>query len=160
MLSKWNPLNIGIARSPSLMPSFNDLFRQADTLLESALIADRVLPAGAALPGLTPDAEVVEAADEIRVTVDLPGHDPSGLDVKLEGDILTVRSERKQELPQGRHTHLLAERGYGIFARSFVLPSTVDAARCEARLENGVLTVILPKREEARPRSIEVKVQT
>jgi len=70
-----------------------------------------------------------------------------------------VKAERKAEPVGEGVTVRRQERGFGSFARSFVLPDTVDASRVEAKYEHGVLTLTLPRREEARPRVIEVKVQ-
>jgi HSP20 family protein len=160
MLARWNPFNGGIARSPSPMPAFDDLFKEADALLRTSLLGDTVLPSGwSVATNHAPAADVLETEDEFHVQMDLPGHDPKSLQVKLEGDVLTVQSERKPPHPGQNVDYLFAERASGIFARSFSLPSSVDGSRCEAKYENGVLTVTLPKREDARPKSIQVKVQ-
>jgi HSP20 family protein len=87
----------------------------------------------------------------------MPGHDPKAIELQVENDVLTVKSERNwTEPPEGTSVHR-TERAYGTFFRSFTLPKSVDAGKVEARYENGVLTVTLPKREEARPRSISVQ---
>ncbi|HYO54274.1 Hsp20/alpha crystallin family protein, partial [Archangium sp.] len=86
-----------------------------------------------------------------------PGHDPKSIEVKVENDTLTLKSERKVERSDKDGARRL-ERSFGVYARSFVLPRTVDASRVEARYENGVLTLTVPRREEARPRVVEVKV--
>jgi HSP20 family protein len=93
------------------------------------------------------------------LTMDLPGYDPKSLDIQVEGDVLTVRASRNVQQPE-KGRWLRQERLNGHLARSFVLPSTVDAAKCEARCEHGVLTVTLPKREESKPRSITVSVKS
>jgi HSP20 family protein len=146
MLTKWNPLtsNGGIARSASQAPVFDPLFREADRLFESAF---------AGLPA----ADICETADELVLTLDVPGHNPDSVNIQIEGDLLTVQTQRPLAEKQGA-TWLRRERAYGQVARSFVLPNTVDATRCEASCQHGVLTLTLPKREEAKPRSITVKV--
>ena len=73
--------------------------------------------------------------------------------------MLTVRAQRSAPQP-GKGDWLRQERLHGQVARSFVLPGTVDASKCEARCEQGVLTLTLPKREEAKPRSITVTVKS
>jgi HSP20 family protein len=103
---------------------------------------------------------VQDSESQLLVQVDLPGHDPKAIQVRLEGDILTIQSERKQENQLGEKGSTRTERRYGTFARSFVLPKTVDTTRCEARYENGVLTLTLPKREEAKPRTVQIQVQS
>ena len=106
---------------------------------------------------LIPPADIYETAEGITLQVDLPGHDPKSIEVKVENDTLTLKSERKVERSEKDGARRL-ERGFGVYARSFVLPRTVDASKVEARYENGVLTLTLPRREEARPRVVEVKV--
>src|SRR5687768_12088048 len=90
-----------------------------------------------------PAADIVETENELELKVDLPGHDPKSLQVKVDGDTLTISSERKAEKRERREHYLRTERSYGMFARSFVLPITVDGTRCEAQYDNGVLTITL-----------------
>jgi len=103
--------------------------------------------------------DVVEGQDSFTVKLDLPGHDPKDIQITVENDVLTVRSERKAEKSEDGRTYHLSERCTGVYARSFELPSSVDGAKTEARYENGVLAVTLPKREEAKPKSVTVKVK-
>jgi HSP20 family protein len=155
MLMKLNPFaNSGIARSaPRVSSPFDELFRDTDRLLESAFTT----PSAWTSPAL-PAADFEETPDAFVLTMDLPGYDPKTLDLQVDGDVLTVRAERAQSPEKG--TWLSRERFFGKIARSFVLPRTVDASKCEARAEHGVLTVTLPKREEAKPRSIAVTIKS
>lgn len=112
-----------------------------------------------AATGLTPPADVLEATNEYRVVLDLPGVDPASIKITVEKDTLQVQAERKlAALAAGEELHR-SERAFGAFGRSFTLPTSVDAARVEARYEAGVLTVTLPKREEAKARAIPVTVR-
>lgn len=155
MLMKLNPFaNSGIARSATPASSaFDELFHDTDRLLESAFTTPSAW-INAALPA----ADFEETPDAFLLTMDLPGYDPKTLDLQVEGDVLTIRAERAQSSQKG--TWLSRERFFGKIARSFVLPRTVDASKCEARSEHGVLTVTLPKREEAKPRSISVTIKS
>jgi HSP20 family protein len=109
--------------------------------------------------GLTPPADVLETAQAFRVVLDLPGVDPATIKLTVEKDTLQVAAERKfAGLAGGEELHR-SERPFGAFARSFTLPTSVDATRVEAAYEAGVLTVTLPKREEARARAIPVTVR-
>ena len=125
---------------------------------------DRVLndfaPArGGWTQGLAPAADVLETEADFRVVLDMPGHDPKAIQIQVENDTLTVQAERKQpEGAKGETVHR-SERSFGTFARSFSLPTTVDASRVEAKYDNGVLVVVLPKREESKPRTIQVNVK-
>lgn len=155
MLVKWNPLsNGGIARSATPVSGFDDLFREADRLFESAFAS----PTPWAGSFGVPPSDIHETPDEMVLTTDLPGYDPKSIDIQIDGDVLTMRASRFAHQPE-KGSWLRQERLHGQVARSFVLPSTVDASKCEARCENGVLTVTLPKREESKPRSIAVSVK-
>ena len=109
--------------------------------------------------GLTPAADIVETEAGFRVVLDMPGHDAKDIKIQVENDVLSVQSERKFAEPEKGETVHRSERAAGTFFRSFSLPSTVDGSKVEARYENGVLTVVLPKREEAKPRTIQVSVK-
>lgn len=162
MLAKWNPFNGGIARSSKAMPSFDDFFKETDEWLNSSVFRDFAWPATwtSSAQLFSPAADVEETDEALMLKVDLPGHDPKAIQVKVEGDTLTIQSERRHESKKEKRGLLRAERSYGVFTRSFSLPSTVDAAKCEARFEHGVLTVTMPKREDAKPRTIDIKVQS
>jgi HSP20 family protein len=107
----------------------------------------------------TPPADVVETESEIRVMVELPGLRPEDVSVDLENNVLTIRGEKTEERTEGdeRNTWHLAERRYGSFTRSFVLPRDVEQDQIQANFENGVLTVSIPKSEKARRRRIEIR---
>lgn len=108
---------------------------------------------------LSPVADIHESETGLTLEVDLPGHKAEGIHVKVEQDVLTLRSERKREGDtEQKQSALRRERSFGVYERSFVLPRTVDATRIEARFDNGVLSLHLPTREESKPRLIEVKV--
>jgi HSP20 family protein len=105
-----------------------------------------------------PETDVMETENEIRVVSDIPGLHPEDLDIDVENNVLTIRGERKEEHQEGDEgTYHLAERRYGQFSRSFVLPRDVDQDHIQARFDDGVLTVTIPKSEKARRRRIEVK---
>ncbi len=109
--------------------------------------------------GLAPAADVLETEAEYRVLIDLPGIDPSAIQLRVEKDTLTVQVDRKQPQAVAGQTVHRSERAFGTFFRSFTLPTGVDATRVEAAYEQGVLAVKLPKREEAKARSIPVSVK-
>lgn len=104
-------------------------------------------------------AEVVETEDGIRFDVELPGCGPDDVEVTLENNVLTITAEKKLQREEGRKDsdYRLFERRYGRFQRSFNVPPTVRGDECQARFENGVLMVRLPKAEEARPRRIRIE---
>lgn len=109
--------------------------------------------------GLTPAADVLETEGEYRVLVDLPGVDPSAIQLRVEKDTLTIQVDRKQPQAEAGEAVHRSERAFGTFFRSFALPRSVDATRVEAGYQQGVLSVKLPKRDEARARTIAVNVK-
>jgi HSP20 family protein len=117
--------------------------------------ADLALPALGWTAAPAP-ADVVETADAIVVRLDLPGHKNDEIQLKVENDVLTVEAERKLEEKRGETFHR-SERIFGKVSRSFTLPANVDTGRTEASYVSGVLEITLPKREEAKPRTIQVK---
>jgi HSP20 family protein len=88
--------------------------------------------------------------------MELPGVNPEDVRLSLENNILTIRGEKKQESEESNERVHRFERTYGMFERTFALPNTVDAEKIEARYENGVLLVSIPKAERAKPREIRV----
>jgi HSP20 family protein len=110
--------------------------------------------------GLTagyPAVNVWEDNDQVYVEAELPGLDLKGLEIYVTGgNQLTLKGERKVSVPEKGVWHR-QERNYGSFSRTLTLPYNVDPDRVDARFENGVLLVKLPKHESARPRKISVK---
>jgi HSP20 family protein len=105
------------------------------------------------------ETDVVETEREIRVVAEMPGLKRENIEIDIENNVLTLRGEKREERTEGdqqNSKYHLAERRYGVFTRSFVLPRDVDAERIAARFEDGVLTVTIPKSEKARRRRIEI----
>jgi HSP20 family protein len=145
---RWNPFelsNSAVVMSP--------LMRDVDQLFQE--LAGQATRQGREF---APATDIYETEAGVTLQVDLPGHDAKSIEVKVDKGVLTLRSERKA--PEGtKENARRLERGFGVYTRSFKLPDTVDASNVGARYENGVLTLSLPRKEEAKPRVIEVKVQ-
>ncbi len=103
-----------------------------------------------------PPVDVIEDSDRLVFRAELPGVDRNDIDIKVEGGTLVLRGEKKQEKDVTDESAHRVERYYGSFSRRFVLPTTIDADKISATFCNGVLEVVLPKAEEARPRRIKV----
>lgn len=101
--------------------------------------------------------DVSEDTNGIQISMELPGVDPDDVRLSLENNILTIRGEKRQQIDQKNERVHRFERTYGTFERTFVLPSTVDPDQIEARYDNGVLLITIPKAERAKPREIRVK---
>jgi len=107
----------------------------------------------------TPAVDISENDDCVLVQAEVPGMDPEQIDVSLEGNVLTIRGEKKeQRQDKGENFHRV-ERQYGMFMRSIQLPSDVVADKVTASFKNGVLEVRLPKSEEAKPKRVAIDVK-
>lgn len=106
-----------------------------------------------------PAMEMRESKDTIVVIADLPGVAREDIDVSVHGDQLIVKGEKKQEKEEKEKGYVRTERFYGSFMRSITLPCEVDASRVDASYKDGVLKLVLPKREDAKPQQIQVKVK-
>jgi HSP20 family protein len=105
-----------------------------------------------------PAVDVFEDKEAVRITVEVPGVDPEKIKLSLEQNVLTISGEKKQVSEEKTERVHRYERAYGAFSRSFTLPSTVDPDRIEAKAEHGVLSIVIPKAEKAKPRQIAVTV--
>ncbi|GMV96591.1 MAG: Hsp20/alpha crystallin family protein [Phycisphaerae bacterium] len=106
--------------------------------------------------GGTLRTDLAESDDEVMVRVELPGVEPGDLEVKVAGNTLTISGEKKMEKEDKRRDYHYVERRFGSFHRSIDLPGCVDPDKVEAGFKNGVLTVTIAKRPEAKPRRIKV----
>lgn len=104
-----------------------------------------------------PPVDVAEEGDKIVVKVEVPGINEKDLKVTFEDGLLTVSGERQFERKDERNYHRI-ERTYGSFVRTFTLPRNVDGAKIAASYVNGVLELEIPKREDAKPRQIQINV--
>jgi len=104
-----------------------------------------------------PPAEIYESDEELVFLLELPGFDRKSVNISFENGQLTFSGERKEEEQEGRSYHR-NERWYGHFERSFQLPISVDSEKISANLQNGILKVVVPKKEEAKARQITVEV--
>jgi HSP20 family protein len=109
--------------------------------------------------GWTPSCDIYETDNEIVVKAELPGVKKEEVKVGIEDGVLSISGEHKFEEETRKENYLRVERSYGAFTRSFTLPTRVDSTRISAEFKDGLLQVTLPKREEAKPKGIEVKVK-
>jgi len=106
-----------------------------------------------------PAVDIYETEHNLVVKADLPDIKPEELDIRVENNILTIRGERNFEKKVDENNYLRVERSYGSFSRSFALANTVNTEAIQADYKNGVLTLSIPKREEAKPKQIKVHVE-
>ena len=106
-----------------------------------------------------PAVDVIEEKDVIRMTAELPGVKPEDVRISLENNVLTIAGEKKHEEEMKNERFHRFERVYGKFERSFTLPMTIDPNKIVAKYDAGLLNIVLPKVEAAKPKAITVKVE-
>lgn len=104
-----------------------------------------------------PAVDVKETDTEVVVKAEVPGIDAKDINISVTGDVLSIKGEKKSEREEKEENYHLVERSYGSFSRSLVLPAAVDVEKIEAKYDKGVLTVTCPKKEEVKPKAIEIK---
>ena len=107
----------------------------------------------------SPAVDVAEHDSEYLVNVELPGVNKDDVKITMQDNMLTIRGEKKQEKETKESDYHRVERSYGSFQRSFTLPMHVKSDKIDASYRDGILTVTLPKAEEAKPKQIEVRVK-
>jgi HSP20 family protein len=142
MLTRWDP--------------FRELTRMQDEV--GRLFDDRYGYRQGESLGWTPATDIYEDEDGLTLRFDLAGVDPKEVDIRFENGVLTLKGDRRLEKEEKKDNYHRVELSYGAFNRSFSLPGTVDPERIKAESKNGVLSVHLPKKAEAKPKSIQVKV--
>jgi HSP20 family protein len=106
----------------------------------------------------SPAVDIFESENELVFKADIPDIDPKEVGIQLENGTLTLKGERKFEQDKTNKGFHRIERGYGAFTRAFSLPDTVDPEKVKADYKNGVLTVTVPKKEIAKPKTINVEI--
>jgi len=153
-LVRWNPARdlatwpsdlFGMQREMNRM--FDNFFRTSDRSEDSSLTV------------WTPAVDITEHDDDFAVKVELPGINKDDVKITLDSNILTLRGEKKQEKETKKENYHRVERSYGSFQRSFTLPANVKSDKIDASYKDGILTINLPKAEEAKPKQVEVKVK-
>ncbi len=120
---------------------------------------NRLLSEPASSRPWTPNVDILETENEIVLKADIPGVDQKDIDIRLEDGTLTLKGERKFEKEDKEKGYHRIERGYGTFVRCFSVPESVDPDKVSADYKDGVLSVRLPKKEAARPRTVKVSVK-
>jgi HSP20 family protein len=134
-MNRWDPMR--------------DLLRMDDEF-------ERMLGRTAQRSAWAPTMDVRETDEDFEVDLDLPGLEPGDVSVTFEDGVLTISGKRELSNEQSADTYHRIERSYGSFARSLRLPRTADGEKITATFDKGVLTVMIPKAEVAKPRTIEV----
>jgi HSP20 family protein len=142
MLTRWDPFRELARVQEEMSRTFGD---------------ERMFRAGESV-GWTPACDIYEDGEEIVVRAELAGVEPTDVEVRFENGVLTLKGERKLEKEENRENYHRVELSYGTFTRAFSLPASIDAEKIRAESKHGVLLLHLPKKPEAKPKSIQVKV--
>jgi HSP20 family protein len=141
-ITRWDPFREMNTLQQGLNRLFSDFGRGENELMTSGTFV--------------PAVDIYEDQNHVTLKMEVPGVREEDLDVQLENNTLTVRGERKFEKDEKEENFHRIERRYGSFSRSFVLPNTVDGENVNASYDNGILTIRLAKRAEAKPRQIKL----
>ena len=145
MLTRWDPVR-----------EMMGLRRAMDRLFDDAMVSS---PGWDNVSRMELAMDVSESDDAYTVKASIPGVSPDDIDITYNANTLTIKGELKEEKEVQEARYHLRERRFGSFSRSINLPSTIDASGIQANYEKGVLTLSLPKAEEAKPKRIEIKTQ-
>ncbi|MBZ0114458.1 MAG: Hsp20/alpha crystallin family protein [Thermoanaerobaculia bacterium] len=143
-IARWNPSFARTTLDRAFESAFNEMLRpitQTEDLRNRAWI---------------PAVDIRETADQLTLTADLPGLSQEDLELTIENNVLTLSGERNFENEESSDEFHRMERSFGRFSRSFTLPRNIKTDAVEAGFENGVLTVTLPKQEQAKARKIKI----
>ena len=143
-LTTWAPFY----RPLGLLDEINQLARDIWTSWQPSLLSTTMVP----------HTDVYEEKGQLVIKTELPGITEEDMEVTLEGDVLTIKAEKKEEVAEDA-THHTRERYYGEYVRTMSLPFHVNGDKISATFDNGVLELRIPKAEEAKARRIEVKAQ-
>jgi HSP20 family protein len=146
VLTRWEPFR---EFSP-MQDRLNRLFRES---------YNPERPEEALTTSIAPPVDIYEDEHNITLKVEVPGIDEKDIDVRIEGNTLTVHGERKLEKEEKEENFRRVERHYGSFTRSFTLPGSVDPGQVSADYDKGVLKIKLPKKAEAKPQQIKVNIR-
>ena len=145
-LVRWEPL-----RFEPVFKEFGSLARRLNRLFEGEIPEME-------LEGVWhPVVDIMDETDAVMMKAELPGMEREDIHIEVRNNMLTLRGEKKREEKVEKEGVVRSERIYGAFSRSFTLPATVNAEKIEAAYKNGVLTVKLPKVEQAKPKQIAIK---
>jgi HSP20 family protein len=144
---RWEPFHDPVSTQDRFNQLFNHTFARA--LGDQQEVSPRAW---------VPPVDIYETGDSLVLKAELPGINPDEVEIRVEDNTLYLKGERKFEKEVKEENLHRVERSYGTFTRSFALPNTIDADKVKAEYENCILTLTMPKREEAKPRTIKINV--
>src|SRR5215218_3220967 len=148
-MTRWDPFQD--------LRSAQDEMAQMSPMLAHALGLHGQPHGSARVTAWAPALDISERKDAYLVTVELPGVEADDLDITMEDGLLTIQGERQFTSESSEEQFHRIERRYGAFRRAITLPAQVQAEQIEASFDNGVLQIVVPKMEEAKPKRIQVR---
>jgi HSP20 family protein len=143
-LIRWEPAREMMTLREAMDRLFDDAFTRPLSLREN---------------WSAPAIDMYQTDDEIVVKAALPGIKPDEVQIDVTGEVLTIKGETKQQEEKKEKAWHIREQRWGVFERSVVLPTDVVSDKAKAEFENGILTIILPKAEEVKPKVISIKAK-
>jgi HSP20 family protein len=144
---RWEPLRDLVSTHDHFNQLFNETFARAFGDQKEVSLRTWV-----------PPVDICETEDSLVLKAELPGIKPDDVEIRVEDNTLYLKGERKFEKEVKDENFHQVERSYGTFSRSFSLPSSIDSDKVKAEYQNGILTLTMPKREEAKPKTIKIDV--
>jgi HSP20 family protein len=145
-LTRWEPAREMMTLREAMDRLFDDAFTRPLSIRDGWSMA-------------TPAIDLYQTDNDVVVKASLPGLKAEEVQINITGDILTLKSEVRQEEEQKDRAWHIREQRFGSFERSVVLPTDVKSDKAEAVFENGILTITLPKADEVKPRTINIKAK-
>ena len=146
-IERWHPFTELMSLRQAMDSLFDDSFIQPSRILSTLGEAG------------TPTLDVYQTSNEVVVKAVLSGLKPEDVSIDITGETLTIKEESKAEQEGKEEDYLYQERRYGAFSRGVALPSGLKSDKAEATMEDGVLTLTIPKAEEVKPKAIKVKAK-
>jgi len=146
--SWWDPLY-----------DLDNIQKQMNSLFNLSLSRFPEREAGLLEGAWNPAMDIYDSKDSVLVKVDIPGMKKEDIDISVHGNTLIIKGEKRQEREVKEKNYVRTERFYGAFNRAATLPAAVDAGKVQATYKNGVLELVLPKKEDAKPKQIKVDVK-
>lgn len=143
-LTRWEPVREMMTLREAMDRLFDDAFTRPISLSGGSVV---------------PAIDLYQNADEVVVKATLPGFKPGDVQISVTADVLTLRGELKQENEQKEVTYHIREQRFGSFERAIMLPTDVQTDKARADFENGILTIVLPKAEAVKPKTINIKAK-
>lgn len=137
-IMKWNPVRDLLSMQEKMNKIFDDSFKTAGG-------------------DWAPPVDIMESEKDIVIIAEIPGVSEENMDIQISEGVLSMKGEKKFPEDKGGDSYYRLERSYGKFSRSFAIPASIDPSKIKASLKDGVLKIILAKRNEERPKSIKVE---